>query len=39
MALENMYFEDDFIEKIIKVANKEISSKEQRQEVLNKYTK
>ena len=39
MAIENMYFDDAFIKKIIKVANGELSSKELRQEVLKQYAR
>ena len=39
MAIENMYFDDAFIKKIIKVANGEMSSKELRQEVLKQYAR
>ena len=38
MAIENMYFSNDFIEKMIKVANNELSSEELRQEVLKQYS-
>lgn len=39
MAIEDMHFSNDFIEKMIKVANKELTSEELRQEVLKQYTK
>lgn len=37
MAIEDMYFSKDFIEKMIKVANGELSSEEVRQEVIREY--
>ena len=39
MAIEDMYFSNDFIEKMVKVANKELSSEELRQEVLKQYAR
>lgn len=39
MAIEDMYFSNDFIEKIFKIANGEISSEEVRQEVLKQYAR
>ena len=39
MAIEDMYFSNDFIEKIVKVANKELSSEKLRQEVLKQYAR
>ena len=39
MAIEDMHFSNDFIEKMIKVTNKELTSEELRQEVLKQYTK
>lgn len=39
MAIEDMHFSNDFIEKMIKVANKKLTSEELRQEVLKQYTK
>lgn len=39
MAIEDMYFTNEFIEKMIKVANKELSSEELRQEVLKQYAR
>lgn len=39
MAIEDMYFNDDFIEKIIKIANGEVSSEKVRQEVLKQYAR
>ena len=39
MAVEDMYFSNDFIEKIVKVAKGELSSEELRQEVLKQYTR
>ena len=39
MAVEGMYFSSDFIEKIVKVANKELSSEKLRQEVLKQYAR
>ena len=37
MAIEDMYFSKDFLEKMLKVANGELSSEEVRQEVIRKY--
>lgn len=37
MAIEDMYFSKDFIEKMVKVANGELSSEEVRQEVIKEY--
>lgn len=37
MAIEDMYFSKDFIEKMVKVANGELSSEEVRQEVIREY--
>ncbi len=37
MAVEDMYFSKDFIEKMLKVANGELSSEEVRQEVIKEY--
>lgn len=37
MAIENMYLSKDFIEKLEKIANGELSSEEVRQEVIKKY--
>ena len=37
MAVEDMYFSNDFIEKMIKVAKGELSSEELRKEVLKQY--
>ncbi len=39
MAIEDMYFSNDFIEKMVKVANKELSSEELRQEVIKQYAR
>ena len=39
MACSGMYFEKEFIEKLLQVANGELSSEQLRQEVLQKYTK
>lgn len=39
MAIENMYFDDDFIKKMIKVANGELPSEEVRKEVLKQYAR
>ena len=39
MAIEDMYFSNDFIEKIVKVANKKLSSEELRQEILKQYAR
>lgn len=39
MAIEDMHFSNDFIGKMIKVTNKELTSEELRQEVLKQYTK
>ena len=36
-AIENMYFSKNFIEKMVKVANGELSSDEVRQEVIREY--
>lgn len=37
MAIEDMYFSKDFIEKMVRVANGELSSEEVRQEVIREY--
>lgn len=37
MAIEDMYLSKDFIEKLEKIANGELSSEEVRQEVIKKY--
>lgn len=37
MAIEDMYFSKDFIEKMEKVANGELSSEQVRQEVIKEY--
>ena len=39
MAIENMFFSKDFIEKMMKVADGELSSEDIRQEVLKKYAR
>lgn len=39
MAIENMYFSKSFIDKMIKVANGETSSKEVRDEIIKKYAR
>ena len=39
MAIEDMYVSNDFIEKMIQVANGEMSSEELRQEVLKQYAR
>ncbi|MCF0135256.1 MAG: antitoxin VbhA family protein [Lachnospiraceae bacterium] len=39
MAIEEMYFSQDFIDKMLKVATGEISSEEVRQELLQKYAR
>jgi len=39
MAIEDMYFPRDFIEKMLKVASGELSSEELRQEVIKKYAR
>lgn len=39
MAIENMYLSKDFIEKMLKVANGELSSEEVRQEIIREYTR
>ena len=39
MAIEDMYFSNNFIEKMVKVANKELSSEELRQEVIKQYAR
>lgn len=39
MAIEEMYFPKDFIEKMLKVASGELSSEEVRQEVIKKYAR
>lgn len=37
MAVEDMYFSKDFLEKMLKVANGELSSEEVRQELIKEY--
>lgn len=37
MAIEDMYFTKDFIEKMLKVANGELSSEDVRQELIEEY--
>ncbi|MCM1500734.1 MAG: antitoxin VbhA family protein [Clostridium sp.] len=37
MAIEDMHFSKDFIEKMLKVAKGELSSEEVRQEVIREY--
>ena len=37
MAVEDMYFSKDFLEKMLKVANGELSSEEVRQELMKEY--
>ena len=39
MAIEEMYFPKDFIEKMLKVASGELTSEEVRQEVIKKYAR
>ena len=39
MAIENMYLDKEFVNKLIKVANGEMTSEELRQEVIAKYKK
>ena len=39
MAIENMFFSKDFIEKMMKVSDGELSSEDIRQEVLKKYAR
>jgi len=39
MAVEDMYLSKDFIEKLEKIANGELSSEEVRQEVIKKYAR
>ena len=39
MAIEDMYFPRDFIEKMLKVASGELSSEELRQEGIKKYAR
>lgn len=39
MAVEDMYFSKDFIEKMLKVADGELSSEEVRQEIIKKYSR
>lgn len=39
MAIEDMYFPKEFIEKMLKVANGELSSEEVRREVIKKYAR
>ena len=39
MAIENMYFDNDFIKKIFQIANGELSSEELRQEVMKQYAR
>lgn len=39
MAIEDMYLSKDFIEKLEKIANGELSSEEVRQEVIKKYVR
>ena len=39
MAIENMYLDKEFVNKLIKVANEEMTSEELRQEVIAKYKK
>ena len=39
MAIENMYLDKEFVNKLIKVANGEMTSEELRQEVIVKYKK
>ena len=38
MAIEDMYVSKEFIEKLLKVSNGEMTSEELRQEVLKEYT-
>ena len=37
MAIENMYLDEEFVNKLIKVSNGEMTSEELRQEVIAKY--
>lgn len=37
MAIEDMYFTKDFIEKMLKVANGELSSEDVRRELIEEY--
>lgn len=39
MAVEDMYLSKEFIEKLEKIANGELSSEEVRQEVIKKYAR
>ena len=39
MAIEDMYLSEEFISKMLKVANGELSSEEVRQEVIKKYAR
>ena len=39
MAIENMFLRRDFVNNLIKVANKEKSSEELRREVIKKYAR
>lgn len=39
MAIENMYLDKEFVNKLIKIANGEMTSEELRQEVIAKYKK
>ena len=39
MAIENMYLDKEFVNKLIKVANGEMTSEELQQEVIAKYKK
>lgn len=39
MAIEDMYFSDEFIEKMLKVARGEMTTGEVRQEVIRRYAR
>lgn len=38
MAIEDMYFDSDFIKKIIKIAKGELSSEAVRKEIISQYS-
>ena len=39
MAIENMYYDEEFIRKLLLVANNKMTSEELRQEVIARYKK